>query len=94
MGDFNINLLNYDSHPATADFVNTLSSYSFHPQILKPTRITELSATLTDNIFCNSLENLATSGNILSGIRDHGVGGLGGGGGGARAPPPPIFLRL
>ena len=71
MGDFNINLLNYDSHPATADFVNTLSSYSFHSQILKPTRITEHSATLIGNIFFNSLEHLATSRNILSGITDH-----------------------
>ena len=71
MGDFNINLLNYDSHPATADFVNTLSSYSFHSQILKPTRITEHSATLSDNIFFNSLEHLATSGSILSGITGH-----------------------
>ena len=70
MGDFNINLLNYDSHPAMADFVNTLGSYSFHPQILKPTRVTELSAALIDNIFFNSLEHLATSGNILSGITD------------------------
>ena len=32
MGDFNINLLNYDSHSETEDFVNTLGSYAFHPQ--------------------------------------------------------------
>ena len=40
MGDFNINLLNYDSHSETEDIVNTLGSHAFHPQILKPTRIT------------------------------------------------------
>ena len=40
MGDFNINLLNCDSHSGTEDFVNTLGSHAFHPQILKPTRIT------------------------------------------------------
>ena len=71
MGDFNINLLNYDSHSETEDFVNTLGSYSFHPQILKPTRITYHSATLIDNIFFNSLEHHAISGNILCGITDH-----------------------
>ena len=37
MGDFNVNLLNYDSYSATDDFVNTLGSHAFHPQILKPT---------------------------------------------------------
>ena len=71
MGDFNINLLNYDSHSETEDFVNTLGSYAFHPQILKPTRITYHSATLIDNIFFNSLEHYAISGNIVCGITDH-----------------------
>ena len=51
MGDFNLNLINSDSHKETKDFVNTLGSFSFHPQRLKPTRITEHSATLIDNIF-------------------------------------------
>ena len=71
MGDFNINLLNYGSHLETDDFVNTLGSYNFNPQILKPTRITHHSATLIDNIFFNSLEHLTISGNIISSITDH-----------------------
>ena len=57
MGDFNINLLNGDSHSGTEDFVNTLGSHAFHPQILKPTRIANHSTTPTDNIFFNSLEH-------------------------------------
>lgn len=71
MGDFNISLLNYDSHSETKDFVNTLGSYAFHPQILKPTRITYHSTTLIDNFFFNSLERHAISGNILCSITDH-----------------------
>ena len=71
MGDFNLNLLNCDSHNETEDFVNTLRSFSFHPQILKPTRITEHSATLIDNIFFNSLEHQVISGNIMAAISDH-----------------------
>jgi len=71
MGDFNINLLNYDSHLETENFVNSLGSQNFHPQILKPTRITHHSATLIDNIFFNSLEHLVISGNVLSSITDH-----------------------
>lgn len=42
-----------------------------YPQILKPTRITYHSATLIDNIFFNSLEHYAISGNIVCGITDH-----------------------
>ena len=71
MGDFKIDLLKYDSHTETEDFVNTLGSHAFHPQILKPTRITSHSATLIDNIFSNSLEYHVISGNIVCGITDH-----------------------
>lgn len=71
MGDFNIDLLKYDSHTDTEDFINTLGSFSFQPHILKPTRITNHSATLIDNIYFNSLEHQAVSGSILSDISDH-----------------------
>lgn len=71
MGDFNLNLMNYDSNSDTNNFVNTLGSYYSYPHILKPTRITEHSVTLIDNIFFNSLEHQALSGNILSDITDH-----------------------
>ena len=64
MRDFNINLLNSDSHALTDDFINTLSSYSFQPHILHPTSITSHSATLIDNIFFKSLEYTTYSGNI------------------------------
>ena len=71
MGDFNNKALKCDSE--TEDFVNTLGSYSFHPQLLKPTRITNHSSTLIDNIFFNYLEHHVVScGNIGgSGITDH-----------------------
>ena len=65
LGDFNINLMNCESHCDTNIFFNSLISHSFYPVISKPTRITEYSATLIDNIFCNQL---AFSGNIKSGI--------------------------
>ena len=71
MGDFNINLLNFETHTDTDTFINTLGSYCFHPQILQPTRITDHSATLIDNIFFNSLEHIVISGNILCDITDH-----------------------
>ena len=64
LGDFNLNLLNFESHNTTGDFVNTLASYYFQPHIIKPTRITDHSATLIDNIFFTSLEHKAISGNL------------------------------
>ena len=71
IGDFNIDLLRFDTHSDTEEFINTLGTLSFHPYILKPTRITNHSATLTKNIFFNSLEHHITNDNILSGITDH-----------------------
>ena len=66
LGDFNINILNNDRHPPTEEFLNNFGSYFFQPRILKPTRITNYSATLIDDIFFNSLEHPTLSGNILS----------------------------
>ena len=71
MGDFDINLLNYESHTQTEQFINSMSSYFFCPQILQPSRITDHSATLIDNIFFNSLNYNTISGNILSDLSDH-----------------------
>ena len=59
-GDFNINILNTGSHKATDEFVNIMMSNSFYPAITKPTRITEFSATIIDNIFCNIPANSFT----------------------------------
>ena len=39
--------------------------------ILLPTRVTETSATIVDNIFTNNLVNTVTSGNITTDFSDH-----------------------
>ena len=51
LGDFNIDLLNYDIHPPTNKFLDSLSSHYFLPHILQPSRLTTNSKTLIDNIF-------------------------------------------
>ena len=51
MGDFNINLLNYDSDKDTTNFVDTMYALSFYPTINTPTQITATSKTLIDNIY-------------------------------------------
>ena len=71
MGDFNFDLLKTDSHADSENFLNTLGSFFFQPQILQPTRITDHSATLIDNIFFNSLEHNIISGNIVYDLTDH-----------------------
>ena len=67
-GDFNINLL---KHPSTEDFINTLGSFFLEPRILKPTKITNHVSTLIDNMFFNSIEYQAVSGNLFHDVTDH-----------------------
>ena len=70
MGDFNINLLNHNTHSPRADFIDVLNSFSLYPSITKPTRITSKTTTLIDNIFTNSYSK-QTAGVILTDISDH-----------------------
>ena len=71
LGDFNINLLNSTDHQPTNDFLDSLTSNSFIPYILHPTRITSHSKTLTDNLFSNFTSPEIISGNITATISDH-----------------------
>ena len=72
-GDYNINLLNINTHKGTSDFVNTLYSHSVYPLINKPMRITKYSATIIDNIFTNNINNYNNTkqGLLFSDICDH-----------------------
>ena len=71
MGDFNINLVNYDSHHETNDFINLMVSHYLLPHILHSTRVTDHSVTIIDKIFFNTLEFDTLSGNLLTKISDH-----------------------
>ena len=71
LGDFNVDLLKYDQHNLTNDFLDTLATNFFLPNIFLPTRIGNTSKTLIDNIFSNSLSNETVSGNISASISDH-----------------------
>lgn len=55
MGDFNLNLLHYENHIPTQEFMDSLLSHIFYPLINRPTRLTAHSATLIDNILTNCL---------------------------------------
>ena len=71
LGDFNINLLNYNSHTPTCDFVSLLLSQHYLPYIIHPTQVSNNSSTIIDNIFSNICNLETKSGNILSQIADH-----------------------
>ena len=51
MGDFNINLIDYSNHAPMNDFINMMFSHHLQPSIFHPTRITDTTSTLIDNIF-------------------------------------------
>ena len=67
MGDFNVHLLNYNDHPPTNGFSDSLASNSY---ILQPTRITDRAETLIDKIFSNVITVDAISGNLTATISD------------------------
>ena len=70
-GDFNIDLLKHETHNNTKHFLDTMYSLGLYPLIDKPTRITDNSTTLIDNIFTNELRFNLTSGIMYNDISDH-----------------------
>ncbi len=70
-GDYNLDLLKQDKHAPTAEFFNNFISYSFYPVIRNPTRISDFSSTLIDNIFVNSTLYKISSAIVYSEISDH-----------------------
>ena len=51
LGDFNVNLLKYEQHKETNEFLDSLSFNMFLPYIIQPTRITSHSKSIIGNIF-------------------------------------------
>ena len=71
IGDFNINLMNYETDNSTFHFRDNIFSNSFFPYINIPTRRTSQSKTLIDNILHNGINANTVSGNITTNISDH-----------------------
>ena len=62
MGDFIINLLDHSSSTPIENFLNLMIYRSFYPVINRPTRVTPISCTLTDNIFSNRIDEIESTG--------------------------------
>ena len=71
LGDFNVDLLKYDHHAPTNEFLDSLSSHMFLPHIMQPTRVTSNSKTLIEDIFSNILGPDSLSGNLTATVFDH-----------------------
>ena len=69
-GDYNIDLLN-TTNRETLGFINLLFSNRIIPVISLPTRHTDDSMTLIDNILTNQNGGHSTTGVILSDLSDH-----------------------
>ena len=70
MGDFNIDLLKDDVHRPIHDYLDLVYSHSLIPTIYKPTRITEHTATIIDNIITNT-DNIVECAINVTDITDH-----------------------
>ena len=71
-GDFNIDLMKYNEHACTSKFLDMLYSFDLYPSLVrKPTRITDQSATLIDNIFTNDVINNMNNYVLIDDITDH-----------------------
>ena len=69
----NIDLIKYDIHQSTAEFLSTMLTHGFMPTILLPTRVANHSCTLIDHIFYYSktFKDNFISGNLFMDITDH-----------------------
>ena len=70
-GDFNIDLTQYGVNRMVDTFYDEITSHSFRPLILQPSRATSHSLTLIDNIFVNEVSCQASGGNLTTSISDH-----------------------
>ena len=73
VGDLNIDLLKHEEHRPTSDFVDILYANNMFPLIVKPTRVTDKSATLIDHITTNNFDIYSRhkQGILMSFISDH-----------------------
>ena len=66
----NINFLKFNEHTQTEEFLDMLYANNILPIITKPTRLTDHTATLIDQIYTNCLQNV-TAGILTVDLADH-----------------------
>ena len=73
VGDFNLDLLKMNTRQKYTEYLDVMLCNGFYPKITLPTRLTERTATLIDQIYCklSSSKKICSSGIILSDMSDH-----------------------
>lgn len=72
VGDFNLNVLDFNTNKSVQNFFNSVFQNGFIPLINKPTRVTRSSATAIDHIITNDFTNTTIkTGIIKTDISDH-----------------------
>ena len=66
-----IDLLQHETHDCVRQFLDLMYSIGLYPLITKPTRISQNTATLIDNIFTTDIEQHYTCGLLINDISDH-----------------------
>ena len=70
-GDYNIDLLKVKTNRHYCSYFDDVVSNGFFPKITLPTRLSDHSSTLIDNIFTNNIDEASKSGILLNSISDH-----------------------
>ena len=70
LGDFNIDLMHYNEYKPTNECLDSHASNSYIPYIIQPSRHTNHSRTLNNNIFSYVIPKDIISGNITATISD------------------------
>ena len=71
MGDYNIDLLKYDTRSGYSDFLDFMYANFLLPYISAASRVTLHSKTLIKNIFSNMIEYVPILGSLETVISDH-----------------------
>ena len=70
-GDFNIDVLKYNSSTSVSEYVDLLFSFGMIQAIIKPTRCMQLSATLIDHVITNVINEPYEVSLLTSRLSDH-----------------------
>ena len=71
VGDFNVNLMNYQTNNLTGELLDSMHSHLLSLLINRPTRITSHTATLIDNIITNNIDADSVNGLLPTDISNH-----------------------
>ena len=71
VSDYNIDLLQYEHNCGTRMFLDMMYSHGLYLLINKPTRLTQFTATIIDNVFTNNITYETVNGIVTTDISDH-----------------------